>query len=63
MYPGDTSFGDHLWTAAFGDLNLTASDICVLITDTTKERGRTLSMHRLLKREVERLGELELLSC
>jgi hypothetical protein len=43
---------------AFGDLNLTASDICALIADTIKERERTedqtLSMRRLLEKEVER---------
>jgi hypothetical protein len=43
---------------AFGDLNLTASDICALIADTIKGRERaedqTLSMRRLLEKEVER---------
>jgi hypothetical protein len=43
---------------AFGDLNLTAADICALIADAIKERERTedqtLSMRRLLEKEVER---------
>jgi hypothetical protein len=43
---------------AFGDMDLTASDICALIADAIKERERTeeqtLYMRRLLEKEVER---------
>jgi hypothetical protein len=39
---------------AFGDLNLTASDMCALIADTIKERERTedqtVSMRRWKRR-------------